>query len=456
MIRFTRILLGLLGLGMLITLGSTSAREVAATSPALTNTAYASWDFNLVDSTNDVGMHPSLARHPHTGQVYMSYYDATNKDLRLAKYVGSGGNCGTSNSWSCEVVDAGDTVDDIVGMYSSLAFDPVSGWAGIAYYAYNTSTSTYGIKYAGYFCTPHNCSWGIVPIVTSSTIIIKYKYPSLKIGTDRMPRMAYYRETLGDDQLYYAMQVNTGGNCGPTGSWQCDSVDTGIQIGLYPSLALTTLTTPLDNPYIAYYDGGAGDLKYAWYLGNGTGNCGGNDWNCYAIDTSGDVGRYPSLVLGQGSTTPPGIAYYDAGNGRVKYAYYVNTLWPGNCGTGLMSTKWQCDGIKNTATTGWMSIDLDTYTDGTRAMVFGCPDCYGQGFFYAERVGIGGTGCLGTVWSCQSMNPLNLLFHDLSQFVELDISDADVATIAFYDATDGDTWVAQKNLATYLPMILSD
>ncbi len=322
MIRSTRNILRILALSVLIILGTIGTRSVTALSPTRVDVAYAPWDFSLVESTNDVGMHVSLARHPHTGQLYMSYYDATNEDLRLAKYVGSGGNCGPGNSWSCEIVDDGGGTDN-VGMYSSLAFDPLSGWPGIAYY----DSTNYGIKYAGYYCTPHVCSWGAAPIKTGSFLFSVYTYPSLQIGSDRMPRIAYYTDTLLGEALSYAEQVNTGGNCGPTGiSWQCDDIDTGTQVGKYPSLAITTNLTPLDNPYIAYYDGDAGDLKYAWYLGNGTGNCGGSDWNCTAIDTSGDVGSYPSLLLGQNSNERPGIAYFNADTGFVKYAYLLNII----------------------------------------------------------------------------------------------------------------------------------
>ncbi|MDF1512241.1 MAG: hypothetical protein P1S60_00380 [Anaerolineae bacterium] len=274
---------------------------------------------------------------------------------------------------------------------------PISGWPGIAYYAYNIGTSSYGIKYAGYFCTPHNCSWGIAPIVTSSSIMTKYRYPSLKIGADRMPRITYHGDMLLNDTLYYAVQVNTGGNCGPAGSWQCDAIDSGDQVGMYPDLALTAIFTPLDNPYIAYYDGG---------------------------------------------------------NGNLKYAHFVNTIWPGNCGTGPLLNKWQCDGIKNTTASGWLGIDLDAYSDGTRAIVFGCPDCSGKGIFYTQNVGVGGTNCLDPAWSCESIQSDPFTMHDLSQFVELDISDTNVATVAYYDADGGDVWIGQKNLATYLPFTI--
>ena len=80
----------------------------------------------------DAGQHVSLALDHAQGKPYISYYDANYESLRMAKYVGSGGNCGTNNDWMCEVVD------DVgnVGQYSSIAIDPVdnrrqrSGFAG--------------------------------------------------------------------------------------------------------------------------------------------------------------------------------------------------------------------------------------------------------------------------------------------------------------------------------------
>ena len=69
-----------------------------------------------VDSTGDVGSHVSVALHPHSGIPYVSYYDATSGDLKMAVYVGTGGDCGPDDSWDCQTVDSGGDV----GKYSAI------------------------------------------------------------------------------------------------------------------------------------------------------------------------------------------------------------------------------------------------------------------------------------------------------------------------------------------------
>ena len=70
-------------------------RSANTNSPAL-----APWFIDTVDSTNDVGQHVSLAIDPENGTTYISYYNATNDDLRMATFVGTGGNCGPDNTRS--------------------------------------------------------------------------------------------------------------------------------------------------------------------------------------------------------------------------------------------------------------------------------------------------------------------------------------------------------------------
>jgi hypothetical protein len=86
-----------------------------------TSAAMAPWFIDTVDSATNVGRHVSVAIDPSSGNTCISYYDAVNKDLRLARYVGSGGNCGPNDAWICETVDnsAGD-----VGQYNSTATCP--------------------------------------------------------------------------------------------------------------------------------------------------------------------------------------------------------------------------------------------------------------------------------------------------------------------------------------------
>ena len=95
-----------------------------------------SWNFQVVDSVDDVGMFSSLA--VDNNQIsHVSYYDATNGDLKYA--VRQGGN------WSSEVVDS---VGD-VGQYSSIALT-VNGEPGISYY----DKTKADLKFAGSYTLP--------------------------------------------------------------------------------------------------------------------------------------------------------------------------------------------------------------------------------------------------------------------------------------------------------------
>jgi hypothetical protein len=77
------------------------------------------WSLTTVDSAGNVGMSTSLAFGPD-GQPAISYYDASNLDLKFARFNG--------NSWSLTTVDS----VDYVGYSTSLAFGP-DGQPAIAY-----------------------------------------------------------------------------------------------------------------------------------------------------------------------------------------------------------------------------------------------------------------------------------------------------------------------------------
>ena len=144
-------------LTLMLTVGSSSVRGAQPTAhpaPAGVNAspgATAPWFIETVDPAWGVGSHVSVAIDD-SGTTYISYYDATNKDLKMAKHVGSGGNCGPNNDWSCKTIDSGEDV----GKYSSIAIDPASGEVRIAYH-----DATNGkLKYAYRTCAPL-CFWSV-------------------------------------------------------------------------------------------------------------------------------------------------------------------------------------------------------------------------------------------------------------------------------------------------------
>ena len=85
-----------------------------------------------VDSINDVGAFSSLAIGTD-GQPHISYYDASNHELRYATNVG--------NTWIKRTIDN----DGKVGQFSSLALDP-AGHPCIAYF----DDTHHALKYAGW------------------------------------------------------------------------------------------------------------------------------------------------------------------------------------------------------------------------------------------------------------------------------------------------------------------
>ena len=148
------VMLLLLAAGSGLARGAQPVGYPAASGANADPAANAPWFISTVDQGMGIGSHVSVAIDD-SGTTYISYYDLTNKDLKMAKYVGSGGNCGPDNDWSCETVDSsGD-----VGKYSSIAIDPTANLPVIAYWA-----ATYDLKLAAAW----SGGWDIITVIKLS------------------------------------------------------------------------------------------------------------------------------------------------------------------------------------------------------------------------------------------------------------------------------------------------
>ena len=268
------------------------------------------WVTTTVDSEGDVGEYASIALdskdNPH-----ISYYDATNGDLKYARWTG--------DNWSIETVDAyGD-----VGRSSSLALDS-SDYPHISYYDYLNG----GLKHARW----NGSAWIVRRVdYTGSRVGM---YTSIAVDSSDYSHISYVGEDASRRELRHARWTGSG--------WKKDTV---TPAGLHPAYNSMILDSN-DNPHISFYDGRSGDrgggLRYAKWDGIA--------WNVELVDQSTPgssllVGGWSSIALD--GYDHPHISYFDRKNESVKYA-----KWDGSA--------WKIE-IVEIASLGETSIDLDSH-----------------------------------------------------------------------------------------------
>jgi len=443
---------------LLLAPGSGLAREplptgLSETTDANTSAATnAPWFKFEVDTRLDTGQHVSVAVDPWTGRTYVSYYNAADKDLRVAQYMGIGGNCGPDDSWYCQTVDS----EGDVGQYSSIAVK--LGVVNISYH----DAGNRDLKWAESSDNPYNRIWRIRTVDKAISPSSAGQYTSLKLPAVGSPRISYhFSDPVNGDELRIATYVGGYGNCGygvHAGKWQCDRIQIGAGLGQYTSLALDGD----GNMHIAYYDKGDGDL---WYATSASGtNCGpgGTTWLCYPVTGSTtDAGKFASMYVDEGGRFH--IAYYDATNDVLKYA--VNVGSGGNCGVGGSA---QCDTI-DTMQADYHPLGISIAEDTAGYPIIAYQSYNGSLNVARPVAAVGlsggggncGPGDLFSTWYCETIDRSGRFIQWRNgDYVSIAVNPAGLATIAYYrlytDFTDGNLMVANQRLQIFLPLTLKD
>jgi hypothetical protein len=481
-----------LGMRSELVRGSQRSEDTAASGVVNASAAMAPWFIDMVDSATDVGRHVSVAIDRASGMTFISYYDAASRDLCLARYVGSGGNCGPSDAWMCETVDS--TGD--VGQYNSIATTSVviapveSGGEASAgeYDAIATHRRVHGVwvfisyhdatngalKYAEGECTLSGCSLATYTIDSGNpaTNVFKGLHTSVKRDWSSVYHIAYqyYGASSAEAQLYAYSVGDGSGNCGEdsvAGDWQCDVIYNAEGVGMYASLDMDDE----DDPSIAFYDAGNACPWVAQYVGSG-GSCGpGNSWLCRKVDRPTlDTGKYVSLYVEDSGL--PHIAYHNVTSGTLEYAHLVGS--GGNCGFsgGSMQWEWQCDEIDETGTSPTsigVSVAEDgagypiiAYQDGSDAMA---PAALKVARPHAaldpNTVPNCGPQDLLSTWRCDVIDGGGS-YTDEAGSVSLAVNSAGLATIAYHELdsypypAEGNLKVAYQRLRVFLPLVLRE
>jgi hypothetical protein len=245
------------------------------------------WSKDIIDKPlafplDSMGKYASLKYNSFGNPAIAYYFQNTSgvDALKLAAYVGGGGNCGygaQAGKWECSTIHSGEGV----GQYASLALDAV-GARHIAYYDGANGDLWYTTSSASGFCNGN--TWLCYPVESIPDV---GRFASLYVDQNKDFHIAYYDATA--DKLKYAVNLGSGGNCGVFDSAQCDTIDL-MGTGTHPQ-GISIAEDLAGYPVIAYQDD-FGALNVARPLAGlgmvaGSGNCGPetpfSTWRCDTI-----------------------------------------------------------------------------------------------------------------------------------------------------------------------------
>lgn len=247
-----------------------------------------------VDTVGNVGKGTSITIGAD-GLPVISYYDATNFDLKVA-------HCGNALCSAANTITSVDTAGD-VGYHTSLSIG-ADGLPVISYY----DNINGDLKMA--HCGNVSCSAGNTITAVDTVVVIVGEYTSITIGADGLPMISYF------DSTNQNLKVAKCGNAACSAGNTITVVDTVMGTGYF-----TSITIGADGmPMISYQDTSGGTnfgLKVA-HCGNAACSAGNT---LTAVDTVGYAGYYTSISIGADGL--PIISYH---NGYLRVAKCANAF----------------------------------------------------------------------------------------------------------------------------------
>ncbi|MDD5492492.1 MAG: Ig-like domain-containing protein [bacterium] len=181
----------------------------------------------------------------------------------------------------------------------------------------------------------------------------------------------------------------------PSNGWLKSTIVTNIWGGM-SSIAIDSS----NNPHIAFYDGGSGDLKYAKWTGSA--------WSIETVDSNSYVGYNPSLALD--SSNNPHISYYDSTNSDLKYAKWTGSAWS----------------VETVDSTGYVGYSSSLALDSSNNPHIAYSDSTNDDLKYAKWT--------GSAWSKETVDST----ERVGDYVSIALDSSNYAHIAYYDSTNYD------------------
>src|SRR6185312_10262560 len=240
-----------------------------------------------LDHSGNVGQYSSLTIGIDKLPL-ITYYDGTNGDLKIAHCTDVA--CEAATITVLTFLQA----EENVGQYTSVT---IAGGQGLI--SYYDATDRY-LKSA--LCPDLSCTEPTLTTTPDKTGDVG-RFSSVAIGTDSRPLISYYDATNGDLKVIHCEEVVC---VSPTRT----VLESEGNVGQYTSIVIGADGLAL----ISYYDVTNGDLKVA--------HCG--DVACTSAtlatpDRTGNVGSSTSVAIGTDGL--PLISYYDVTNGDLKVAH---------------------------------------------------------------------------------------------------------------------------------------